>query len=200
MLTRVLIPTLIVLGAVVASAQISVDEAQRRLNQKLATRPAATQPISETDRLRQENRRLREENANLSREVEQLRDALANAAAGTPSTNPTTARSRADSGPGAQLIGRWQGGTLTAGNAFIIQFADDGSYAETWLTSTHRETGQWVMPSGDVVEMWTTPAADDQKRNRWRVTFAKDQITLAPLAADGTDIPGAKPFILQHPH
>jgi len=198
MLIRVFIPSLIVLGAVVASAQISVDEAQRRLNQKLATRPAATQPISEADRLRQENRRLREENAILSREVEQLRDALANAA--TPSTNPTTAPARADLGPGAQLIGRWQGGVLTAGNAFVIQFAEDGTYTETWLTSTHRETGQWVMSSGDVVEMWTTPAADDQKRNRWRATFAKDEITLAPLAADGTDIPGAKPFVLQHPH
>lgn len=199
MLKRTLIPVLIVLGAVAASAQISMEEAQRKLNQKLATRPSSTQPISEEERLRRENRQLREENADLNREVAQLRDALA-AAVGTPSTNPTTGPAHAQAGPAAQMVGRWKGGTLTAGNAFLITFADDGTYIQTWLTAEHRETGQWVMDNDGIVEMWTMHANDNGKHNRWRVTFGKDQITLAPLAADDTDIPGAKPFVLEHPN
>ena len=58
MLRRILIPILLVVGAV-ASAQVSVEEAQRRLHEKLATRPASTQPLSDVDRLRIENARLR---------------------------------------------------------------------------------------------------------------------------------------------
>src|SRR5712675_84974 len=87
--TRAFLPTLILATALVArpaSAQVSFDEAQRRLNAKLATKPASTQPISDSDRLRAENRRLREENLAMQTEISQLRDALANAS--TPTTQP----------------------------------------------------------------------------------------------------------------
>jgi hypothetical protein len=197
MLNRSLIPILIVTAALAASGQVSIEEAQRKLNQKLATHPASTQPLSDVDRLRQENRRLREENIDLTREVAQLRDALA-VAAGTPSTNPTTAPALA--GTAGQMIGRWQGGSLLAGNAFIITFVADGTYTQSWLTATHRETGNWQISGNDVVEMWTTHVADDPKRNHWHVSFTKDQMTLSPLDTDGTPLAGAKPFILEHPH
>ncbi len=190
---RISIPILLVLAAV-ASAQVSIEEAQRRLHEKLTTRPASTQPLSEVERLRIENRRLREENADLSREVAQLREALAIA---TPTTNPAATAS-ALTGPSAKLVGRWQGGNLRDGNAFITEFADNGTYQQSWLTSPHHEAGHWAMPSDDVVEMWTNSTADDQKHNRWRVTFAKEQITFIPMAPDGTNLPGAKPLVLQH--
>jgi len=196
MLRRILIPILLVIGAV-ASAQVSVEEAQRRLSQKLATRPSSTQPLSEVDRLRIENRRLREQNIDLAHEVEQLRAALASANV-PATTNPTTAQTIA--GPGAKLIGRWQGGTLRDGNAFITDFAADGTYSESWLTSPLHDSGHWTMPLDDVVEMWTAKGGDNQKHNRWRVTFGKDQVTLRPMAPDDTDLPGAKPLVLQHPH
>lgn len=193
MLARVLIPVVLVLAAV-ASAQVSFEEAQRRLRDKLTTRPSATQPVSEVDRLRMENRRLRDENAELSHEVAQLREALAAGA----TTNPATSRPTALSGPAAQLAGRWQGGVLRDGNAFITEFAIDGTYHQSWLTSSHQESGHWTMPSDNVVEMWTAPNGDNQKRNRWHITFDKDQVTLIPMAPDDTDLPGAKPLVLRH--
>ncbi len=199
MLRRTVIPILLVVGAV-ASAQVSVEEAQRRLREKLATRPSSTQPLSEVDRLRMENARLREQNNDLAREVEQLRAALA-AASGVATTNPTTAPAESVTGPGAKLVGRWQGGNLHDGNAFITDFADDGTYTQSWLTSSLHDSGHWTMPSDNVVEMWTTTAeAMNQKHNRWRVAFGKDQVSLTPLASDDTDLPGAKPLVLQHAH
>jgi hypothetical protein len=195
---RILIP--ILLGAAaVASAQVSVEEAQRRLHEKLATRPASTQPLSEVDRLRIENARLREQNIDLTHEVEQLRAALAVATV-SATTNPTTAQVPAITGPGAKLVGRWQGGTLRDGNAFTTDFSDDGTYRQSWLTSSLHDSGHWTMASDDVLEMWTARAeATGQKHNRWRVAFGTDQVTLTPMAPDDTDLPGAKPLILQHP-
>jgi hypothetical protein len=199
MLRRTVIPVLLVVGAV-ASAQVSVEEAQRRLREKLATRPSATQPLSDVDRLRVENGRLRQQNNDLQREVDQLRTALA-AASGAATTSPTTVPAQNVTGPGANLIGRWQGGNLRDGNAFITEFADDGTYTQSWLTSSLHESGHWTMPSDDSVEMWTAAAeALNQKHNRWRVTFGKDQLTLMPLASDDTVLPGAKALVLQHAH
>ena len=123
------------------------------------------------------------------------------AATVSSTTSPTTARSSALAGPAQKLVGRWQGGTLRDGNAFITEFADDGTYRQSWLASPLHESGNWVMPSDTVVEMWTTGAdAINQKHKRWRVVFEKDQVTLMPMASDDTDLPGAKPLILQHPH
>jgi len=195
MTARTLVPILLAVAAV-ASAQISVDEAQRRLKAKLSTRPASTQPISELDQLRIENRRLREENAQLTTEVTQLRDALATAASGTPTTGPTTLP--ALSGPAARIVGHWHGGDLHDGSAFVTDFADDGTYKQSWLTSSHHDAGHWALGSDGILEMWTNQSGEEQPHNRWHIDIGADQLTLEPLARDGSVITAARPLVLRH--
>src|ERR1700709_385530 len=130
-------PRTLLIGAILLGlsgltwAQLSPDEAQRRLNARLSTRPASTQPVSDIDRLRAENRRLREDNLELQTEISQLRDALAKA---TPdsTTGPST---RPAAGAQAQLVGKWTGGQVTTGNAFTLEFLDDGSYRQSWTVA-----------------------------------------------------------------
>ena len=124
--------------AAVCSAQVTFEEAERRLHEKLSTRPATTQPMSEVDRLRAENRRLREQNQDLQTEVTQLRDALANASGG-PATRPAaSAQTQPGSDLASKIVGRWQGGTITAGNAFTIEFQSDGNYVQSWSVASGR--------------------------------------------------------------
>ena len=197
MKARALFPILLALAAV-ASAQISVEEAQRRLNERLATRPASTQPVSELDRLRMENRRLRAENAALSTEVTQLRDSLANASPAVATTNPTTLPAPVVSGPASRIVGRWKGGDLSDGSAFVTDFAEDGTYKQIWLTASHHDEGHWAMPEDGVLEMWTNQSGDDGPHNRWHITIGTDQLTLQPLARDGSEITAARPLVLKH--
>jgi hypothetical protein len=197
MRARVTFPILLALTAV-ASAQISVDEAQRRLNARLATRPASTQPISEVERLRIENRKLREENLVLTAEVTQLRDALAGAASNGPTTGPTTLPTPLLSGAATKIVGHWSGGELSDGTAFVTDFSDDGTYKQSWLTSAHHEEGHWQLVSDDTLEMWTNETGDDQAKNRWHVDISSTQLTLRPLARDGSEITAARPLVLRH--
>src|SRR4051812_8395401 len=72
-----------------AAAQISVDEANRRLRERTTSRPAETQPVSELSRLTEENRRLRLRVAQLEMENNTLRQVMNQG----PTTAPTTQRS-----------------------------------------------------------------------------------------------------------
>ena len=189
----------IALTAAVASAQVSFDEAQRRLQTKLATRPATTQPVSEVDRLRAENRRLKEDNLALTTEVSQLREALA-AASGTPGAAATASTTRPTSRPAndaaTRLAGRWEGGDVRAGNAFHLDLAADGSYRQSWVSAPHQEAGHWTVGDDSIVEMWTNQAGAAAPHNRFRVNFSGDTAILTPVDATGADVTTARPFKL----
>jgi hypothetical protein len=190
---RLLTTLILLMFAAVVSAQLSVEEAQHRLQSRLATRPASTQPVSEVDRLRAENRRLRDENMSLTMEVAQLREALAAASGGgtAPSTQPS------GTGPGLRsvLVGRWVGGDLTAGTAFTTEFADDGTYRQTWSSSNYQEAGRWSMGLDGTLQMWTKQTGEDRPGNRWRINLAQNNLTLTPLGAD-SDAPSGRPLLL----
>lgn len=191
---RLLTTLTVLMFAAVVSAQLSLEEAQHRLQSRLATRPASTQPVSEEERLRAENRRLRDENMSLTMEVAQLREALAtaNGASTSPSTQPS------GTGPGLRsaLVGRWVGGDLTAGTAFTTEFADDGTYRQTWGGSNYQETGRWSMGLDGILQMWTKQTGADRPGNRWRIKLAQNNLTLTPLGAD-SDVPGGHPLLLR---
>ncbi len=203
---RTAIPAIaiLILAAAVATAQVSFEEAQRRLHDKLATKPSSTQPVSESDRLRSENRRLREENLSLQREVSQLRDALASAVGNaTPTTGPAATRPTASgSGPQTQpgsdlatrILGRWHGGTIASGNAFTLEFQPEGEYVQSWVVSPRSDRGHYALAPGDLLEMWTGNAP---RHNQYHASVAGGELTLTPLAIAGGDVPRGKPMVLK---
>ncbi len=178
----------------VASAQISTDEAQRRLNEKLAKKPASTQPVSEVDRLRGENRRLREENLSLQREVSELRDALASAVGGSTTRPASEAQTQPGADLAAKIVGKWAGGTIAAGNAFTIEFQPDGNYLQSWTVSPRSDKGHYSFTSENTIEMWTGNAP---QHNQYRAEIAAGELKLTPLVIAAGDVPRGKPMVLK---
>lgn len=180
--------------AAAASAQISTEEAQRRLNDKLAKKPASTQPVSEIDRLRSENRRLREENLSLQREVSELREALAKAVGGSATRPVSSAQSQPGGDLATKIRGKWKGGAVAAGNAFNIEFQPDGNYVQSWTVSPRSDKGHYSFVSDNTIEMWTGNAPH---HNQYRAEIVAGELTLTPLVIAGGDVPRGKPMILK---
>ncbi len=193
-MTRIKSIIILLFVTATASAQISTDEAQRRLNDKLAKKPASTQPVSEVERLRAENRRLREDNLSLQREVSELRDALANSVGGSATRPVSSAQTQPGGDLEARIVGKWNGGTIAAGNAFTIEFQPDGNYVQTWTVATRNDKGHYSFVSDNTIEMWTGNAP---QHNQYRAEIAAGELTLTPLVIAGGDVPRGKPMILK---
>ena len=174
-------------------AQISPEEAERRLKEKLASRPAATQPAAatESDRLREENRRLRLQVMALQGEVATLKDALARAAKSSPATTRP-----AEDGAEKAIVGRWRGGDITAGSGYLLDFGPDGVYTQNWIAYSQRDGGQYRIADG-ALEMWSNKAPEDRKHNRYKMTLENARLTLVPQVIDGVEVKNARPLILQ---
>ncbi|HWE98061.1 MAG TPA: hypothetical protein VG269_29215 [Tepidisphaeraceae bacterium] len=182
-----------------APAQVSYDEAQRRLQEKLAARPAATQPATEVERLREENRRLRERLSSLQEEVTTLKESLARAAtAGGPATRPAPKEAAVDpKSPKALLPGRWHGGDAGAGAGYVTVFDPDGTYKQTWLSYPKQDLGQYQFVDDNTLEMWGRTAPEDRRHNQYRITINGNQITLTPLVIDGADVKNGRAVVLK---
>jgi hypothetical protein len=182
-----------------AYCQIPVDEAQRRLQEKLAARPAATQPVTEVERLREENRRLRERLSSLQEEVTTLKESLARAAnTGGPATRPAPKEAAVDpKSPKALLPGRWHGGDAGAGAGYITVFDSDGTYKQTWLSYPKQDLGQYQFIDDNTLEMWGRTAPEDRRHNQYRITINGNQITLTPLVLDGADVKNGRAVVLK---
>jgi hypothetical protein len=187
-----------------ASAQVSIEEAQKRLQQKLATRPASTQPVSEMDRLREENNRLRVQVADLQMEVQNLRNSLAqqgNRAPGGPTTRPSAAMNGGTGGGGAaasadaRLVGHWRGGDSAHGAGYVLEFNPDGSYRRTFLSYPQHEEGSYRMVNGDTVEMWTANVGGGP-RNQYHLGIENNQLTLTPIVIEGAAVRRPTPMVL----
>lgn len=183
----------------VARAQVPYDEAQRRLQEKLAARPAATQPVTEVERLREENRRLRERLSGLQEEVTTLKEALARAAAPAagPATRPAAAAAVDPKSPKAQLPGRWLGGNAGTGAGYVTVFDADGTYKQTWLSYPKQDLGQYRFDDEGNLEMWGRTAPEDRRHNQYRITISGNQITLTPLVIDGADVKNGQAVVLR---
>ena len=181
-------------AATALRAQISPEEAERRLKEKLASRPAATQPVAatEADRLREENRRLRLQVMALQGEVATLKDALARAA----KTSPAATTRPAEDGAEKAIIGRWRGGDITAGSGYLLDFAPDGTYTQNWIAYSQRDGGQYRIADG-MLELWSNKAPEDRKHNRYKMTLDNARLTLVPLVVDGVDVKNGRPLVLQ---
>ena len=182
-----------------AGGQVSFEEAQKRLHEKLATRPSATQPVSELDRLREENHRLRVHNSELEQEVQALRDALVHVPAETPATTrPTTgpAGSQPTTPPAPAIAGHWRGGEALRGTAFTLDFNPDGSYRRAFLALTQQEVGQYRLLDDHTVEMWTSNTPDGRQHNQYKLALTNNQLTLTPALIDGAPARNPRPLTL----
>ena len=179
-------------------AQVPIEEAQRRLQEKLATRPAATQPVTEVEKLREENRRLRERLSGLQEEVTTLREALARAtekptSSGDPASRPAAADPNS---PKALLPGRWRGGDISSGAGYVTVFDAEGTYKQTWLSYPKQDVGRYQLVDDTTLEMWSRSAPEDRRHNQYRITINHDQISLAPVMIDGAEVKGGRPVVL----
>ncbi len=195
----VFLSLLISFSAQLARSQVPIDEAERRLRERMATKPAGTQPSSEIERLREENRRLRERVADLQQEIGTLKEILGRtkpaAQAGTrAATGPAVA---ARDGLNKELVGRWRGGDITAGSSYVLEFNADGAYKQRFVVSDRREAGQYRLSEDNIMEMWSDKAADDRKHNQYRVTATADQMTLTPILVDGVEVKTPRPLVLR---
>ncbi|MDB5299607.1 MAG: hypothetical protein JWO87_1270 [Phycisphaerales bacterium] len=187
--------------AISARAQVPFDEAQRRLQEKLATRPAATQPVTEVEKLREENRRLRERLSGLQQEVTTLKEALARAtekpaSVAGPASRPAAVAVDPNS-PKAVLPGRWKGGDISTGAGFVTVFDADGTYKQTWLSYPKQDIGRYQFTDETTLEMWGRTAADGGRHNQYRVAINNDQITLTPVVIDGVEVKNGRPMVLR---
>jgi len=180
-----------------ASAQLSVEEAQKRLQAKMATRPAATEPVGELERLRAENNRLRVEVSRLQMEVQTLRDALAQnspTAASHPRSGATTQPSR-PSGPQDKIVGAWRGGDPAHGAGFVLTFKDDGSYQRAFLQYPQKENGHYRFASPDTMDMWIGDN-EDGPHSQYRVAIQGNELTLTQLLKDGLEVRRPVPIVM----
>lgn len=176
-------------------AQVSVEEADRRLKAKLATRPSVTQPASDIERLRNENLRLRQRIMSLEQEVTTLKESLARASKIAPA---------ATTRPGAPaaaplhtiVVGRWRGGDIVAGSGYLIQFEPTGAYKQTFITTGKQETGQYRVFDDHTLEMWNDKWPEDKKHNQYRIEASPVQITLTATVIDGLEIKTPRPLVL----
>ena len=184
-----------------ARAQVSIEEAQRRLKERTMAR-SSTQPSSEIDRLREENLRLRERVADLQQEVATLKEILARAtpaSAGVPaagSSSPTT-KPAAEDTLTQSLIGRWRGGNSASGSNYTLEFESDGTYRQTFVFNGQKETGQYRVFDDGTMEMWNDKWPDDKKHNQYRLAITPIQATLTPLIVDGNEVKKPNPLVLQ---
>jgi hypothetical protein len=175
---------------------MSVDDAEKLMRERLATRPASTQPMSEEDRLRAENNRLREDNYALRQEVSSLREALDHLlhtqamANSSPATRPAGAVAvPAPAGP--DIVGHWRGGSPDNGTSFLVSFKADGTYEQDWFMPARSEPGHYQFDGDSQIEMWSDASPATAPHHTWRIAVENDRITLTPLLANGQ--PSADP-------
>ena len=179
-----------------ASAQLSVEEAQKRLQAKMSTRPAATEPVGELERLRAENSRLRVEVSRLQMEVQTLRDALAqNSPAPTHAPTGASTQSSRPSGPEDKVVGAWRGGDPAHGAGFVLTFNADGTYQRSFLQYPQKENGHYRFASPDTVDLWIGDN-EDQPHNQYRVAVEGGRLTLTPLLKDGVEVRRPVPMVM----
>jgi uncharacterized protein YlxW (UPF0749 family) len=179
-----------------ASAQLSVEEAQKRLQAKMATRPATTEPVGELERLRTENNRLRVEVSRLQMEVQTLRDALAqNSAAPAHARSGATTQPSRPSGPEDKIVGAWRGGDPAHGAGFVLTFKDDGSYQRAFLQYPQKENGHYRFASPDTMDMWIGDN-EDRPHSQYRVSVEGTRLTLTPLLQDGLEVRRPVPMVM----
>jgi hypothetical protein len=188
---------MVLLVATTASAQVSVEEAQHRLAEKMATRPATTQPSTEVEKLRAENLKLRERVMALEEEVAVLKGSLARAstelraAATQPNAAPDqTAREK-------PLVGRWRGGDITAGTGYLLEFSTDGTYKQLFTTTGQRVNGEFRVLEDNTLEMWNSKWPEGKRHNQYRLATTALEATLTPTVLDNTDLKNAKPLVLK---
>ncbi|HET6247163.1 MAG TPA: hypothetical protein VFE47_05630 [Tepidisphaeraceae bacterium] len=184
--------------ATLAHAQVSVDEAQRRLAEKLATRPSGTPPPStEVEKLRAENLKLRERVMSLEQEVTTLKESLARAsAAAGPTTRPAAEAPAAADAAQKPLLGHWRGGDITTGSGYLLTFNADGTYQQLFTANGEKETGQFRAFDDGTLEMWNDKWPDTKKHNQYKVAAKLLQLTLTPVFVDGLDVKTPKPLVL----
>jgi hypothetical protein len=183
----------VLLAARFAGAQISVEEAQKRLREK-TTQPATTQPVSELARLYDENKRLRLRVAQLEAEVSTLRGALAQGPNSTPTTG--SAPATRPSAERTAIAGTWRGGDINRGSGYLLDFSPDGTYRRTFIAYNRAENGRYQFTGADTIEMWTEAAADSGDRNEYRVTIDNDQLTMTPTRLNGAELRNGRPLVL----
>ncbi|HZL37671.1 MAG TPA: hypothetical protein VFC78_20305 [Tepidisphaeraceae bacterium] len=172
----------------VLRAQVSTEEAQRRLAAKqLAARPPASQPAGELERLRAENRRLRVRVMSLQEEIQTLKAALVQADKAGAATRPA---------PEAAIAGRWRGGDITTGSGYVIDFAPDGTYKQNFIAYDQRDAGHFKAV-GDTLEMWSNKTPEDRKHNQYQIALANGQLTLTPLVVDGAQVKHGRGLVLR---
>lgn len=179
-----------------ATAQLSVEEAQKRLQAKMSTRPATTEPVGELERLRAENNHLRVEVSRLQMEVQTLRDALAqnSAAPAHARTGATTQPSR-PSGPEEKITGAWRGGDPAHGAGFVLTFKDDGTYQRAFLQYPTKENGHYRFASPDTMDMWIGDN-EDRPHSQYRVAIQGNELTLTQLLQDGLEVRRPVPMVM----
>lgn len=191
---------IVVVGARLAGAQVSTEEAARRLRERTSsTQPAATQPVGELARISEENRQLRLRVSQLEMEVSTLRNALAQlqqpgaARTGAPASQPANARAEM---PRVPITGAWRGGDINRGSGYLLDFTADGAYHRNFLSYNKREAGQYRFTGPDTIEMWSEGAPEGADHNEYRVAVENGQLTLTPTRLNGRDIVNGKPLVL----
>jgi hypothetical protein len=193
--------SLIALSASITHAQVSVDEAQRRLAEKLAQKPPTTQPSTEIEKLRLENLRLRERVMSLEQEVTTLKESLARASASALKAGPGPDTRTSEKAPEADaiqklVIGRWRGGDITTGTGYTLEFKPDGSYQQAFTTTGVKDAGQFRVFPDSTIEMWTDKWPEDKKHNQYQLATTPVRLTLTPMVLDGVQVKAAKVVVL----
>jgi len=191
----VVLAVMVLSAARFAGAQISVEEAQKRLREK-TTQPATTQPVSELARLYEENKKLRLRVAQLEAEVSTLRAAMMQGNSATTTGPAPTTRPAAESPQRTAIAGNWRGGDINRGSGYLLDFNSDGTYRRTFIAYNRAETGRYQFTTADTIEMWTDAAADNGDRNEYRVTVDNDQLTLTPTRLNGAELRNGRPIVL----
>jgi hypothetical protein len=188
-----LVVAVVLLAARFAGAQMSVEEAQKRLREK-AAQAASTQPVSELARLTEENKKLRLRVSELETEVSTLKDALARAGTPANGSGPTT---RPSTEPQRiSIAGTWRGGDINRGSGYLLDFNADGTYRRTFIAYNRSETGRYQATTADSIEMWTDSANESGDHNEYRVAVDNDQLTLTPTRLNGAELRNGRPLVL----
>ena len=186
-----LVVVVVLLAARFAGAQMSVEEAQKRLREKNA-QAASTQPVSEFAHLTEENKKLRLRVSELETEVATLRNALAHSgtSASGPTTRPATEPQR------ISVAGTWRGGDINRGSGFLLDFNSDGTYRRTFIAYNKSESGRYQLTAADTIEMWTDAANEAGDHNEYRIAVDNDQLTLTPTRLNGAELRNGRPLVL----